>query len=87
MSAKTQNNNFLLLLAGFLVIALGVMAYVVYYQKPVAQKEITDEQTKMYVQQSDSIDTDSIEKDLMDTSFDGIDKELKDIQIELNTTN
>lgn len=85
MAAKKQN-SFLLVLAGFLVVALGIMAYVVYNQKPLVEK-VTDEQTKMYIDQSDSTETDSIEKDLMDTSFDDIDKELKDIETELNTVN
>ncbi|MEK7550457.1 MAG: hypothetical protein AAB535_01610 [Patescibacteria group bacterium] len=69
--AGSAGNNFLLSLAAFLVIALGIMSYVTYNQNLA---------TKTY---SESTQVESIQKDLDDTSFDNLDLELKNIETEL----
>ena len=79
-----KGNNLLITLAGFLVIALGIMAYVTYNMKP--DNVITDTQTVTLMQQSEDDETESIEKDLNDTGLDDMDKELDDIDKELSSS-
>lgn len=77
----TKPKNFMLLLAAIAVIALGTMAYVIYYQDQVLQN--MDKATVTLGQQSTSTETESIEKDLDNTNLDNLDQELSDIEKEL----
>lgn len=74
--------NLIMWLAGFLVITLGVMAYTAYYRAPVQ----VDTQTAALTQQSESDELDSIEEDANETDFDNLDRELIDIENELNAS-
>ncbi len=76
-----KSNNFLIFLAAFLVIALGVMAYVT-YNTPQVESDI---KTVTLMKQSGSDDVESIEKDLNDTDFEGMDNEIRDIDKELES--
>lgn len=69
--AVTDQKNFMLLLSAFLVVAFGVMGYVVFNQNEKIEAL------------NDSIE--SIEKDLEVTNFDNIDKEVLGIETELNS--
>lgn len=80
-----KTNNFMMLLAGFLVVALGIMGYVIYNQNKVL--ESLDKETLMLNTQSTSDDTTEIEEDLDNTDLDDLDKELIDIEAELNSSN
>jgi Tfp pilus assembly protein PilO len=80
-----KNNNFMMLLAGFLVVALGIMGYVIYNQNKVL--ESLDRETLKLNTQSSSDDTAEIQNDLEDTNLNDLDKELIDIEAELNSPN
>lgn len=69
--AVTDQKNFMMLLASFLVVAFGVMSYVIFNQ---------NERIEAL---NDSIE--SIEKDLEVTNFDNIDKEVLGIETELTS--
>lgn len=79
-----KSNSFLLTLAAFLVVALGIMGYMIYNQDPISNK--VDVQTVTLNKQSPSDETDAIEKDLNNTDLDSIDKEVGDIDKELNSS-
>ena len=76
-----KTNNLIMWLAGFLVDALGIMAYLTYGKfAPV------DVQTTTLSKQSSSDELDTIESDVEATEFDNLDKELIDIENELNAS-
>ena len=80
-----SKKDFLVFLAGTLVVALGVMAFVLsrnYLNKDSAKMFDTEIQQMQSQSQSDSLD--AIEKDLEETNLNDVDKELQDIQEELN---
>ena len=74
-----KTNNVIMWIAGFLVVALGVMAYMTY-----GNSTPVDVQTATLSKQSSSNELDSIESDVEATEFDNLDKELIDIENELN---
>jgi len=76
-----KSNNSLLYLAGFLVVALGIMAYVT-YTMPSSEKDV---QTASLMKLSEGDDTEAIESDLNNTDFSNMDRELGDIDKELNS--
>ena len=79
-----KSNNFLTVLAAFLVIALGVMGYVIYSQDQTLRS--LDKQTFTLSKQSNSDETSQIEEDIEDTDFSGLDKEVVDIESEINAS-
>ena len=85
---KTSKNT-TLFFAAIVIVLLGIMAYKTYRGKIAVtpqQKEATYEQeVKMIESQSDSDTVDDIEKDLIDTQLNGLDKELMDIEKELSS--
>lgn len=72
-----------MILAGALVIILGLTGYFLYAQ---SQKASQDPQSIKLEQQSDSDETDSIEKDLNETDFQNIDEESTSIETEIKST-
>lgn len=76
-----KTNNLIMWLAGFLVIALGIMAYLTY-----GKSAPVDVQTTTLSKQSSSDELDTIESDVEATEFDNLDKELIDIENELNAS-
>ncbi|KKQ52737.1 hypothetical protein A2865_04190 [Candidatus Woesebacteria bacterium RIFCSPHIGHO2_01_FULL_39_17] len=80
-----SRKNFLIFLAAILVVALGFMALTLAKQQKLPttntyQREITKMQS-----QSDSDRVNDIENDLNETDFSDVDKELQDIDKELNS--
>ncbi len=73
--------NMLMVLAAILVVALGVIGYV-YYSQGVALGTM-DKVTTTLQTQSNSDETDSIEKDLNDTEIDSLDNDLDSIEKEI----
>ena len=76
-----KNKNLIMWLAGFLVVALGIMAYLTY-----GKSTPVDVQTAIISKQSSSDELDAIETDIEATEFDDLDKELIDIENELNAS-
>ena len=76
-----KTNNLIMWLAGFLVVALGIMAYLTY-----GKSAPVDVQTTTLSKQSSSDELDTIESDVEATEFDNLDKELIDIENELNAS-
>jgi hypothetical protein len=78
---------FLLFLAATLVVALGVMALTLSgrTQKKAVLTE-SDKEIQQIQTQTKGDDVDDIEKDLNETDLVDVDKELQDIENELNTT-
>lgn len=77
-----SRKNFLLLLAAVLVVAMGLMAMML-YQTPKAP--VTYEQQLQQLQtQSQSDQVRDIERDLKESNFNDVDRELQDIETELN---
>lgn len=80
-----------MILAGSLVVALGLSGYVLYSRTKTASNsnptQTTDSQSAKLQQQSNSDDINSIEKDLNGTDLNNIDKESTSIQAEINSTN
>lgn len=78
-----KSKTFLLILAACAVVILGVVGYVLstgkYQDVANYKNEIRNIQS-----QSSSDETESIEKDLNETSFDDLDKELLEIEAELS---
>lgn len=75
--------NLITWLAGFLVVALGIMAYITLIKSPTA---VVDTQIQELAQQSESDEVASIEEDSNETDFDDLDRELIDIENELNAS-
>lgn len=84
LRTQTSASNFTLILAAFLVVALGIMGYMAYRQNVLLAS--LDKPTETFKSQSSEDDINSIEKDSEDTNFDDIDKELIDIETELNSS-
>lgn len=81
------SKNSLMILAAALVVALGLIGYFLYFQsREISQNQTTDPQSVELEKQSNSDETDSIEKDLNDTNLTNIDKESVSIEQELNST-
>lgn len=76
-----KNNNFIIILAAFLIIALGVMGYVIFNQGQT--QDLVDKATVSLGRQSSSDETDEIERDLKNTQLDNLDQELDSIEQEL----
>jgi len=79
----TKPKNFLLLLAAIAFVALGGMAYMVYYQDQILKN--MDNATLTLSKQSTSSETEFIENDLTDTDFADLDQELSLIEKELES--
>jgi len=80
----TKSNNFLMMLAAFLVIALGIMGYMIYTQDKTLKS--LDKATFSLSKQSSSDETSKIEDDLEDTDFSNLDKEVFGIESEINAS-
>ncbi len=78
-----KKKNTILILAAILVILLGATAYWLstngYGENLVFTREL-----KQIEKQSSSDEVEAIEKDLLETDLSGIDKELEDIEAELD---
>lgn len=77
------SRNFMMILAAALVVGMGIMAYLTYFNFG-EEPKIADEQAEKLEVQSDSSEVEDIENDLKETEFSDIDKELVDIEAELN---
>lgn len=71
-------------LAAVLVVAMAYMAVKTFRTSP---KMSYEQEVQMMNTQSDSDTVNSIQKDLMDTDLNNLDKELQDIDSELNSVN
>jgi len=79
----------LLFLAALLVVLLGIMAYVIRQQnlaRRFLQPSEFDKELSQIQEQSESDDVDAIEEDIGETDLEDADKELQDIERELNQT-
>jgi len=72
----------MIFLAAILVFAMGIMALVISKRPPKVSQE--DLEIKQIETQSTSDYVDSIEKDINDTDFSGIEADLNDIEAEMN---
>jgi len=75
---KIDNKNFLLILAAAAIIFLSITAYYLGNSDTAFKQEIVKLQN-----QSTSSEIDTIEEDLLDTDLSGLDKELSDIEKEI----
>ncbi|OGM20594.1 hypothetical protein A2714_02765 [Candidatus Woesebacteria bacterium RIFCSPHIGHO2_01_FULL_38_9] len=77
---------FLLFLAALLVVALAYMGFTLYNQRMTPKTSTTtyEKELQQMQNQSQSDGVDDIEKDLTETDLSDIDKELQDIETELN---
>ena len=80
-----KSDNFLLILAVVALIGLGTMGYVIYRQDQILQG--LDQATLTLGKQSSSDETEAIEKDLNETELEDMDKELLEIDTEINSSN
>lgn len=80
---KANKNLLIILAAAVILISAGV-----YYLSQVNQGAIVDSDRdfREITTQSSSDETEEIEKDLDETDFEDLDKELPDIETELNST-
>lgn len=77
------SRNLMMILAGVLVVAMGIMAYLTYTNFGKGAK-IPDEATQELEVQGTSSEVSDIEKDLEETNFEDLDKEVVNIEAELN---
>ena len=75
---KIDNKNFLLILAAATIIFLSITAFYLGNSDTTFKQEIIKLQN-----QSTSSEIDTIEEDLLDTDLTGLDKELSDIEKEI----
>lgn len=81
-----SKKNFILILSATLVF-LVIVALWIYLKNPAITKELTyKKEVQDLKTQSTSNTVESIEKDLSETDLSDIDKELTDIDMELNST-
>ena len=76
---KVTKNNFVLILAAATIIFLGISAYFLSNSDASFKQEIAKLKT-----QSSSNEVGSIEQDILGTDLSGLDKELSDIEKEIN---
>ena len=82
-----SKKNFLLLLAGVLVIAFGLMSLYLNDQKAMREREaLQTQQEAMQPAMSNSDSVSEIEKDLDNTDLESVDKELQDMEEEINSS-
>lgn len=83
-----SRKNFLLLLAALCVVLLGYMALNLAQQRSRKHTPLTetDKEIQQIQSQSSSDEIEDIEKDLIDTDLIDIDRELQDIEDELEAT-
>jgi len=84
-----SKRNFVLLLAGVLVVAFGFMSLYLNDKKAMKEKEAMQMQQTQEVMQpplSNSDNVEDIEKDLDDTELQDIDSELQDMEKEIDTS-
>lgn len=83
-----SKKNFLILLAAILVVALPIMASRTFKKqtKQPIVKDNYEQEIRQIQNQSTSDSIGDIEKDLNSTDFSQIDKELQDIENELNSS-
>ena len=77
-----SRKNFMIFLATILVFAMGLMALTISKRPPKVSQE--DLEIKQIKTQSTSDNIESIEKDINDTDFSGIEDDLNDIEAEMN---
>jgi hypothetical protein len=82
---KLKSTNFMIVLAGFLVVALAIMGYILYQQDKTLKS--LDKATLNLTKQSQSDDTQAIENDLEGTDLSDLDKEVVNIEAELGSEN
>ena len=76
---KVTKNNFVLILAAATIIFLGISAYFLNTSNTTFKQEITKLKT-----QSSNNEVGSIEQDILGTDLSGLDKELSEIEKEIN---
>ena len=77
---KKNSNSMILMLSLFLFIVLAITLYLT----TTYRTELFSREIKQAMTQSDSTEVEDIEKDLLNTDLDGLDKELQDIEEELD---
>lgn len=80
-----SKRNFVILLAGVLVVAFGIMSLYLNDKKS-AQKEVQMQQSSAEPTLSKSDDLKAIQDDLNNTEVENIDKDLQDMDKEINTS-
>lgn len=80
----TTKRNYLIILAGALVVAMGIMALTLNNNRIKSNNSIETEVTNIE-SQSKSDEVGDIEKDLMDTDLNDVDKELQNMEMELDS--
>ena len=80
-----SKKNFIITLAAILVIAMGMMAIVMTIQQLKTAPSAYDASIEKMETQSTSDNLNDIEKDLNETDFSDLDKELDDIEKELES--
>ncbi len=80
-----SRKNFIILLAAILIVGLGFFA-INTSKKGVKLPSESDKEIKQIQTQSKSDNLEDIEKDLQNTDLNNIDKELSDIEKEINTS-
>ena len=81
-----SRKNFLLALAAILVVAMGYMALALSKQSRKSEPSSFEQEIRRFNSQSSSDDVNDIQKDLSETELDNLDKEVQDIDAELNAT-
>lgn len=82
---KLKSTNFMMILAAFLVVVLGIMGYVIYAQDQTLKS--MDKSTFFLSKQSASDEISEIESDIQDTDLSELDNELDDIEKEIDSVN
>ncbi len=85
-----DKKNSLIILVGAMVVTIGFIAMSLTQRpspvQPTAFDPAFDREIKQIETQSDSSELDAIEKDLMETDLNDLDKELQEIENELEAT-
>jgi predicted Holliday junction resolvase-like endonuclease len=80
-----SKKNFIILLAAVLVVAFGMMS--MFLNKKSIQKKQVTQQEEIQKPMSTSDSTEAIEKDIDNTDIENVDKDLLNLETELNLSN
>lgn len=82
--AIIKNNNIFLAILGLALVVIILIAVLLKYNPQIKTNLPQDRNTKVLQEQSNSTDVESIEKDINATDLSDLDKELSDIEKELD---
>jgi len=86
MAEIRKNNNILLTILGLIFMVIALIAILLTYNTKLKTNLFQDKDTKALQGQSKSTDVESIEEDIDATDLSNLDKELTDIEKELDTS-